>query len=99
MYVAWVASPSGKKPPHTPKALTTEQIAAIPIAAREWCTGEGAMGPRSGGQVRDIIEVVLGTATRIAERSPVPIAAGPMRPTRRRMSDPSTGHTRIALGR
>jgi integrase len=56
-----------KKPPHTPKALTTEQIAAIRLAAREWRTGEGRMGPRSDGQVRDIIEVMLGTATRIGE--------------------------------
>jgi len=56
-----------KKPPHAPKALTTEQIAAIRLAAREWRTGEGTMGPRSDGQVRDIIEVMLGTATRIGE--------------------------------
>ncbi|WP_166789173.1 site-specific integrase [Cryobacterium sp. TmT2-59] len=56
-----------KKPPHTPKALTTEQIGAIRLAAREWRTGEGRMGPRSDGQVRDIIEVMLGTATRIGE--------------------------------
>ena len=56
-----------KKPPHTPKALTPEQLAAIRLAAREWRTGEGRMGPRSDGQVRDIIEVMLGTATRIGE--------------------------------
>ncbi|TFC95475.1 site-specific integrase [Cryobacterium sinapicolor] len=56
-----------KKPSHAPKALTTEQIAAIRLAAREWRTGEGRMGPRSDGQVRDIIEVMLGTATRIGE--------------------------------
>ncbi|WP_166784921.1 MULTISPECIES: tyrosine-type recombinase/integrase [unclassified Cryobacterium] len=56
-----------KMPPHTPKALTTEQIAAIRLAAREWRMGEGRMGPRSDGQVRDIIEVMLGTATRIGE--------------------------------
>ncbi|MDJ0378000.1 site-specific integrase [Cryobacterium sp. PH31-L1] len=56
-----------KKPPHTPKALTTEQIAAIRLAAREWRSQEGRMGPRSDGQVRDIIEVMLGTATRIGE--------------------------------
>ncbi|TFD65545.1 site-specific integrase [Cryobacterium sp. Hb1] len=56
-----------KRPPHTPKALTTEQIAAIRLAAREWRTEDGRMGPRSDGQVRDIIEVMLGTATRIGE--------------------------------
>jgi integrase len=56
-----------KKPPHTPKALTPDQIAAIRLAASEWRTEEGRMGPRSDGQVRDIIEVMLGTATRIGE--------------------------------
>ncbi|WP_161499038.1 tyrosine-type recombinase/integrase [Cryobacterium aureum] len=56
-----------KSPPHTPKALTTDQIAAIRLAAREWRTEVGRMGPRSDGQVRDIIEVMLGTATRIGE--------------------------------
>ncbi|SEO05195.1 tyrosine-type recombinase/integrase [Cryobacterium luteum] len=56
-----------KKPPHTPKALTPDQIAAIRLAAREWRTEQGRMGPRSDGQVRDIIEVMLGTATRIGE--------------------------------
>jgi integrase len=56
-----------KKPPHTPKALTADQIAAIRLAAREWRAEEGRMGPRSDGQVRDIIEVMLGTATRIGE--------------------------------
>jgi len=56
-----------KKPARTPKALTTEQIAAIRVAARDWRTGERTMGPRSDGQVRDVIEVMLGTATRIGE--------------------------------
>ncbi|TFD63701.1 site-specific integrase [Cryobacterium sp. Hb1] len=56
-----------KKPPHTPKALTPDQIAAIRLAASEWRMEEGRMGPRSDGQVRDIIEVMLGTATRIGE--------------------------------
>ena len=56
-----------KRPPHTPKALTLEQIAAIRLAAREWRTEEGRLGPRPDGQVRDIIEVMLGTAMRIGE--------------------------------
>ena len=56
-----------KKPPHTPKALTPDQIAAIRLAASEWRMEAGRMGPRSDGQVRDIIEVMLGTATRIGE--------------------------------
>ena len=56
-----------KKPPHTPKALTAEQIAAIRAAAGTWRTEEGRKGPRPDGQIRDIIEVMLGTATRIGE--------------------------------
>lgn len=47
-----------KKPPHTPKALTTEQIAAIRLAAREWRTGEGTMGPRSDGRGQAILYMV-----------------------------------------
>lgn len=56
-----------KKPKRVPRALTDEQIALIRRAAREWRTGEGALGPRPDGQVRDVIEVMLGTATRIGE--------------------------------
>ena len=56
-----------KKPQHTPKALTPDQVAAIRLAARDWRTAEGRMGPKPDGQVRDLIEVMLGTATRIGE--------------------------------
>ncbi len=56
-----------KKSKHTPKALTPEQIAAIRTAARGWRTAEGTKGPKPDGQVRDLIEVTLGTATRIGE--------------------------------
>jgi integrase len=56
-----------KKPKHTPKALTPEQIAEIRAAAREWRVAEGTKGPKPDGQVRDLIEVMLGTATRIGE--------------------------------
>ena len=56
-----------KKPKHTPKALTPEQITAIRTAARDWRTETGRMGPKPDGQVRDLIEVMLGTATRIGE--------------------------------
>ena len=56
-----------KRHAHAPKALTTEQLGAIRLAAREWRTKDGQMGPRSDGQVRDIVEVMLGTATRIGE--------------------------------
>jgi integrase len=73
-----------KKPPHTPKALTTEQIAAIRAAAREWRTEAGRMGPQPDGQIRDIIEVMLGTASRIGEtlalrRCDVDMASDPPR--------------------
>lgn len=56
-----------KAPKHTPKALTAEQIAAIRIAARDWRTGDDVKGPKPDGQVCDLIEVMLGTATRIGE--------------------------------
>jgi hypothetical protein len=57
--------------------LTTEQIAAIRLAAREWHTGEAAKGPRSDGPVRDIIEVILGTATRLGKALALPIRTWP----------------------
>jgi len=71
-----------KKPPHTPKALTIEQIAAIRVAARDWRMGPNRKGPKPDGQVRDLIEVMLGTATRIGEtlalrRCDVDMAAAP----------------------
>lgn len=56
-----------KKPKHMPKALTPEQVAQIREAARAWRTEEGRLGPRPDGQIRDLIEVMLGTATRIGE--------------------------------
>lgn len=56
-----------KKPKRIPRALTAEQIAMIRVAARNWRTGEGQLGPRPDGQVRDLIEVMLGSATRIGE--------------------------------
>lgn len=56
-----------RKPKRTPKALTDAQIAAIREAARDWRSEKGALGPRPDGQVRDLIEVMLGTATRIGE--------------------------------
>lgn len=73
-----------KKPKHIPKALTAEQISAIRVAARERRMGEGRMGPRPDGQVRELIEVMLGTATRIGEalalrKCDVDMAADPPR--------------------
>lgn len=73
-----------KKPKHIPKALTLEQISAIRVAARTRRTGEGVKGPRPDGQVRELIEVMLGTATRIGEtlalrKCDVDMAADPPR--------------------
>ncbi|WP_314505443.1 tyrosine-type recombinase/integrase [uncultured Microbacterium sp.] len=56
-----------RKPKRVPKALTTEQILAIRTAAREWRTQPGVLGPHPDGQVRDIIELMLGSLTRIGE--------------------------------
>ncbi|WP_460832235.1 site-specific integrase [Nocardioides hungaricus] len=51
----------------TPQALTIEQIAAIREAGASWRTEPGLPGPKPDGQVRDIIEVLLGTAMRPGE--------------------------------
>lgn len=51
----------------TPQALTLEQISAIRAAAATWRTEPGLPGPKPDGQVRDIIEVLLGTAMRPGE--------------------------------
>src|SRR4051794_38344431 len=51
----------------TPQALTIDQIAAIRTAAAQWRSDPGLPGPKPDGQVRDIIEVLLGTAMRPGE--------------------------------
>lgn len=51
----------------SPRALTIEQIAAIRTAAAQWRSEPGLPGPKPDGQVRDIIEVLLGTAMRPGE--------------------------------
>jgi integrase len=50
-----------------PRALTLEQIALIRTAAATWRSDFKQPGPKNDGQVRDIIEVLLGTATRTGE--------------------------------
>lgn len=61
----------GTSPLHTPKgspqALTLEQVAALRTAAVAWRNDAGLPGPKPDGQVRDIIEVLLGTAMRPGE--------------------------------
>lgn len=69
-----------RKPKGTPKALTLEQISAIRAAAATWRSGSGMPGPKSDGQVRDITEVLLGTAMRPGEAlalRPCDVADGP----------------------
>jgi integrase len=56
-----------RNPKTQPRALTLEQIAAIRVAAAMWRTRPGRPGPKPDGQVRDIIEVLLGTAMRPGE--------------------------------
>lgn len=56
-----------RHPKSQPKALTLDQIAAIRSAAASWRNQPGLPGPKPDGQVRDIIEVLLGTAMRTGE--------------------------------
>jgi integrase len=51
----------------TPQALTIDQITAIREAAAKWRSEPGLPGPKPDGQVRDIIEILLGTAMRTGE--------------------------------
>lgn len=55
------------RPKHQIHALSLEQVQAIRAAAAVWRTGPGVMGPRPDGQVRDAIEVLLGTSMRPGE--------------------------------
>lgn len=56
-----------KEPPRKPTSLTYEQISQVRHAAATWRTGKSVCGPRPDGQVRDVIEVMLGTSDRIGE--------------------------------
>lgn len=55
------------KPKGQLQALTLEQVQAIRKAAAKWRTGPGVKGPKPDGQVRDAIEVLLGTSMRPGE--------------------------------
>jgi integrase len=55
------------KPKNQVQAMTLEQVQAIRAAAASWRTGPGVMGPKPDGQVRDAIEVLLGTSMRPGE--------------------------------
>lgn len=56
-----------KREKRTPRALTLQQVTAIRSAAARWRTDPGLPGPKPDGQVRAIIEVLLGTAMRPGE--------------------------------
>lgn len=56
-----------RRPKGEPQALTLDQISRIRDAAATWRTGPDVKGPKPDGQVRDILEVLLGTALRIGE--------------------------------
>jgi integrase len=55
------------RPKHEVQAMTLEQVQAIRAAAAAWRTGPGVRGPKPDGQVRDAIEVLLGTSMRPGE--------------------------------
>jgi integrase len=64
----------------SPQALSLEQIALIRASAATWRTNPGLPGPKNDGQVRDIVEVLLGTAMRTGEAlalRPCDIVDGP----------------------
>jgi integrase len=56
-----------KQPKTKVKALTLEQLEQVRDAAATWRTGKSVSGPRPDGQVRDLIEVLIGTSDRIGE--------------------------------
>ncbi|TSD64206.1 phage integrase central domain-containing protein [Aeromicrobium piscarium] len=55
---ARLAAANDKKP----KALSLEELDQVRHAVSVWRTGAGVMGPKPDGQVRDVIEVLLGTS-------------------------------------
>lgn len=56
-----------RKPSSQAMALTIEQVEMIRAAVRGWRRGPGFVGPPPDGQLEQIIEVMLGTSTRIGE--------------------------------
>jgi integrase len=56
-----------KAPKKKPQSLTFHQLEQVRHAAAQWRTGKSVSGPRPDGQVRDVIEVLLGTSDRIGE--------------------------------
>lgn len=65
-----------------PEALTPVEVDAVRAAVLHWESGLSKTGPRPDGQLRAIIEVMLGTSVRIGEvlalrRSDVDVASAP----------------------
>lgn len=65
--VAGAACLTASKRKPKPKALSYDEVGQIRHAARIWRTGKSVSGTRPDGQVRDVIEVLLGTSDRIGE--------------------------------
>ncbi|MBC9943150.1 tyrosine-type recombinase/integrase [Leucobacter sp. cx-328] len=56
-----------RKPQHTPDALTPAEVNAVRAAIAHWETGLSSSGPKPDGQLGQIVEVLLGTSSRIGE--------------------------------
>ncbi|GAA4759723.1 hypothetical protein GCM10023350_52450 [Nocardioides endophyticus] len=68
------------KPKVQVQAMALVQVQAIRVAAATWRTGPGVKGPKPDGQVRDALEVLLGTSVRPGEAlafRPCDITDGP----------------------
>lgn len=56
-----------KQPISRPVALSLDELQLVRQAVASWRSGPSVSGPRPDGQVRDVIEVMLGTSDRIGE--------------------------------
>ena len=56
-----------RQPVSKPVALTLDELQLVRQAVASWRSGPSVSGPRPDGQVRDVIEVMLGTSDRIGE--------------------------------
>jgi integrase len=56
-----------KQPTSKPAALNLDQLHQVRHAVASWRSGSAVSGPRPDGQVKDVIEVMLGTSDRIGE--------------------------------
>lgn len=56
-----------KQPVSKPVALSLNELQLVRQAVASWRSGPSVSGPRPDGQVKDVIEVMLGTSDRIGE--------------------------------